>query len=363
MKLGIHIFTRDFDLIDNLTLLELSKKCDKIIPLFVFENHYKNKHFLKFLLETINDFEIKMIIKKGDKVNALCQVIADYEKSNNEIVAISISRDYGNLKLENKLKSFCNKSDIEFLAIDNLLLLKHDVLNAQGNIYKVFTPFYNKVQAFDIKPPMKKVEYNFVKIKNNNNIGHSNYNFDIKNISNGLNNNFDIDIISNGLNSKIASYLNLGIISVRVLYKHANSKIKNDEKREAFCRQLIFREFFYNIAKHYPEYIENLWEKGFHNYKRDLDWEKGNTDYEIVNILMKKLNETGYINNRARMIVANYLLNHSARHWSVGANYFETVLIDYDKILNIFGWIWGVDVELNLDIQSRKFLKNYKENN
>ena len=38
-NLGIFIFRKDLRLYDNLALIELSKKCDKILPIFIFDNY------------------------------------------------------------------------------------------------------------------------------------------------------------------------------------------------------------------------------------------------------------------------------------------------------------------------------------
>lgn len=50
----------------------------------------------------------------------------------------------------------------------------------------------------------------------------------------------------------------------------------------------------------------------------------------IVDSLMREMNETGFMPNRGRMVVACYLAQDLKQDWRWGAHYFEEKLIDHD---------------------------------
>ncbi|MGM0524661.1 MAG: DASH family cryptochrome [Pseudomonadota bacterium] len=71
---------------------------------------------------------------------------------------------------------------------------------------------------------------------------------------------------------------------------------------------------------------------------RFKQWCEGNTPYPLVNACMKQLNETGYLSNRGRQIVASCLINELSLDWRYGAAHFEQQLIDYDVASNWGNW-------------------------
>lgn len=67
-------------------------------------------------------------------------------------------------------------------------------------------------------------------------------------------------------------------------------------------------------------------------------WCSGDTDYPIVNAIMKQLNTTGYISNRGRQVVASCFVNELGLDWRYGAAYFQQQLIDHDVASNWGNW-------------------------
>src|SRR4029079_5366211 len=76
-------------------------------------------------------------------------------------------------------------------------------------------------------------------------------------------------------------------------------------------------------------------------------WCNGMTGYPIVDAGMRELNETGFMHNRVRMIVASFLTKHLLIDWRWGEAYFAKKLLDFDLASNNGGWQWaagtGVD--------------------
>ena len=74
---------------------------------------------------------------------------------------------------------------------------------------------------------------------------------------------------------------------------------------------------------------------------RALDaWRRGETGYPIVDAAMRELWRTGFMPNRARMIVASFLVKHCSFPGRQGADWFLDTLVDADLANNSASWQW-----------------------
>ena len=64
-------------------------------------------------------------------------------------------------------------------------------------------------------------------------------------------------------------------------------------------------------------------------------WIEGRTGYPFIDANMRQLAETGYMSNRGRQIVASFFTRDL---FQVGAEYFESILLDYDVYSNWGNW-------------------------
>jgi deoxyribodipyrimidine photo-lyase len=67
-------------------------------------------------------------------------------------------------------------------------------------------------------------------------------------------------------------------------------------------------------------------------------WKTGNTGFPVVDACMRQLNTTGYMHNRGRMIVAQFLVKTLLIDWREGERYFAQQLTDYDVASNYGNW-------------------------
>ncbi len=156
--------------------------------------------------------------------------------------------------------------------------------------------------------------------------------------------------------SKLSPWLANGCISVRQMC----AAIKEYEKRNIANQstywlhyQLLWREYFHWYA--YKNQQKLFVFRGTKMHKplasfypeRFQRWCKGETPYPLVNACMKELNQTGYMSNRGRQVVASCLVNELGLDWRYGAAYFEQHLLDYDVAVNWGNWqyIAGVGVD------------------
>ena len=79
---------------------------------------------------------------------------------------------------------------------------------------------------------------------------------------------------------------------------------------------------------------------GDHNNTRFDGWKTGHTNCDIVDAAMRELNETGWMSNRARQLVASHLIYELNLDWRLGAAYFESQLIDFDVASNWGNWAY-----------------------
>jgi deoxyribodipyrimidine photo-lyase len=147
--------------------------------------------------------------------------------------------------------------------------------------------------------------------------------------------------------SKMSPWLASGCLSVRRLYqrlKHYEADHGANDSTYWLFFELLWREYFQWYALQHAEKL--FLPGGINGAKPDYafdrgrfdDWCKGETRWPLVNACMQQLNQTGYLSNRARQIVASVLVNELALDWRCGAGYFEKQLIDYDIAANWGNW-------------------------
>ena len=82
-------------------------------------------------------------------------------------------------------------------------------------------------------------------------------------------------------------------------------------------------------------------EHGKHAKALFAAWCEGRTGYPLVDAAMAQINQTGYMHNRLRMVVASFLVKDLGIDWRWGEHYFADHLIDFDLAANNGGWQWA----------------------
>jgi len=166
--------------------------------------------------------------------------------------------------------------------------------------------------------------------------------------------------------SRLSPHLHWGEISPRRLWHVCHGR----PGAEPWLRQLVWREFAYQMLHHFPHTPDHPLREEFAAFPWDGDpawlsaWQKGETGYPLVDAGMRQLWHTGWMHNRVRMVVASFLIKHLLRPWQEGARWFWDTLVDADLANNTFGWQWtagcGADASpyfriFNPISQGRKF--------
>jgi deoxyribodipyrimidine photo-lyase len=129
------------------------------------------------------------------------------------------------------------------------------------------------------------------------------------------------------------------------------------QTNEKFLNELIWREFYQSILWHFPEVVSRSFKPKYdniiwrNNEEAFKSWCLGQTGYPIVDAGMRELNATGWMSNRGRQNVASFLVKDLKVNWQMGAEYFESLLIDYDPCSNWGNWnyVAGIGSDLRED--------------
>jgi len=143
--------------------------------------------------------------------------------------------------------------------------------------------------------------------------------------------------------------LRFGTVSIRQLaaYAHARSLQPGGDGAATWLSELIWREFYAQILWHHPRVVDSAFRPEYDAlpFRNDRDqfarWSAGTTGYPIVDAAMRQLNQTGYMHNRLRMIVASFLVKDLLVDWRWGERYFAEKLNDFDLASNNGGWQWA----------------------
>jgi len=171
--------------------------------------------------------------------------------------------------------------------------------------------------------------------------------------------------------SYLSMHLRFGTVSIRELASAARHN--GSSGAAVWLSELIWRDFYHQILHHHPhvatgsfkpDYDRIVWEQGPQAEALFSAWCEGRTGYPLVDAAMAQINQTGYMHNRLRMVVASFLTKDFGIDWRWGERYFATHLNDFDLAANNGGWQWaastGCDAQpyfriFNPVTQSQKF--------
>ena len=161
------------------------------------------------------------------------------------------------------------------------------------------------------------------------------------------------EMLGANYSTKFSAWLAIGCISPRKIYeeviRYEKTQIKNDSTYWLIF-ELMWRDYFRFIMLKHGSIIFKL--GGIQNlnikWKNNLDlfelWRIGKTGFPLVDANMQELLLTGYMSNRGRQIVASFLTKNLGLNWQLGANWFQSQLIDYDVYSNYGNWNYAAGI-------------------
>jgi deoxyribodipyrimidine photo-lyase len=151
-----------------------------------------------------------------------------------------------------------------------------------------------------------------------------------------------------GGTSQLSPYLHFGCLSAREL--EAAVTRRRGAGAQEYRRQLCWRDFFAHVLLHHPESARSELQERYRvlewDDREDLleAWRDGQTGYPIVDAAMRELRGTGWMHNRARLVVGSFLTKDLQLHWRHGEAHFMRSLIDGDEASNNGNWQWIASV-------------------
>ena len=170
--------------------------------------------------------------------------------------------------------------------------------------------------------------------------------------------------------SSLSPYLRFGMLGLRQAVSAAKQTSAESRGAEVWLNELIWREFYIQILYHFLHVSQNAFNASLanipwrNNETEFSAWKNGLTGMPIVDAAMRQLKKTGWMHNRARMIVASFLVKDLLIDWRWGEAWFMENLLDGDLAANNGGWQWtagtGTDAApyfriFNPILQSAKF--------
>lgn len=369
------IFRRDLRLFDNRSLLECIENSKSVLPLFIFNEHQinpkKNEYFsprsFNFMLESLHDLQSELQQDKGElyvykeKLSDVVETLVRDLK----VEALYVTNDYTpfSLKRDEHLQDLCNQHEIDFVGIDDLLLCNpHTALTGTGDHYKVFTPFWKNAReqrvAECIAVSGKGVWMQDRSLETDIDALAEKHEIEAPDFTGGraaaLSQMKHIDTLATYKEirdfpatlgtTKLSPHLKFGTVSAREVY-HKTGKLFGYQHH--LITELYWRDFYAYLSLHFPHVFTGNFNQSFDSVKWDKDkkkfkaWCEGKTGFPIVDAGMRELNQTGWMHNRVRMIVASFLTKDLHIHWQWGEKYFAQQLVDYDPATNNGSWQWA----------------------
>ena len=385
-KVSIFWFRRDLRLEDNVALYHALQSDYPVIPLFIFDddilsNLPKNDARVSFIYESLQKINVRLssiessiLIKKGTTTAVWKSLFEEFTISsvfyNKDYEPYAIKRDLTIQALAKDNNASC------FVFKDQVIFEEKEITKADGLPYTIYTPYKNKwLEKYKTIAPITECDTTsyFSNFHKSNfdfptfqQIGFEESGIKVKpfNLTQLDNYQETRDFPAIDSTSYLSPHLRFGTVSIRKLVNWAV------RKNDVFLSELIWREFFMQILFSFPKVVSHnfksaydgiQWRNNEEDFKR---WCTGTTGYPMVDAGMRQLNETGYMHNRVRMVVASFLCKHLLINWQWGEAYFAEKLLDYDLSANVGNWQWaagtGCDAApyfrvFNPDIQLKKF--------
>jgi len=355
-------FRRDLRLQDNAGLYYALTENKSVVPIFIFDttilDNLEDKadkrvefihNSLTHLQQQLVELGSSLIIFHGDPIAIFESLKPKTVYTNHDYEPYAKERD-------EVVKNGLQTKSIEFKTFkDQVIFEKDEVLKDDGKPYSIFTPYSRKwkakLDAFYLKSyPSEKYFSSFKKIKTValptlQELGFEETQavFPERVIKQAVVEHYDKQRNFPAIagTTKLSVHLRFGTVSIRKLAQVAR------KKNETWLNELIWRDFYHMILWHFPQVETNAfkpkydqieWRNDEHEFNA---WCEGKTGYPIVDAGMRELNETGFMHNRVRMIVASFLTKHLLIDWRWGEAYFAKKLLDFDLAANNGGWQWA----------------------
>jgi deoxyribodipyrimidine photo-lyase len=383
MKVALHWFRSDLRLCDNTALHAACQEADIVIPLFIFDPRILKAEdtgapIVGFMLSCLESLEKnieaaggKLIFRHGEVEDEMRGLLRETGAH-----ALYFNRDYEPQarKRDAAAEKLARSLGVEVHSYkDGVLHEPDEILKPEGEPYRMFTPYsrtWRTKPKAEVLPKVKFGRPNGFKEPRGLPLptaeelgfaveislpagGERSARERLKQFSssNLLRYASQRDFPALDATSRLSPHLRLGTLSARTVVAAAEKAGKEHpdarKQTDIFVNELIWRDFYRQILWHFPHVAKSSFKEEYDDLKWENDerlfaaWCEGRTGFPIVDAGMRQLNETGWMHNRVRMIVAMFLTKDLLVSWQWGERYFMQKLVDADLASNNGGWQWS----------------------
>lgn len=380
---------RDIRLEDHRALARATEESERTAVVFVYDTTIlkdlpKDDRRLTFIKESLDEVDEELRHHHSCLLTVIGDPIEEIPKLVKEIGAESVFTNHDDepyaIDRDNKVGARLKKEGIEFHTFkDCVIFEKQEIMNKSGEPFKVYTP-YSKAWKEELATddyaeetpnperywPTRSLPEEHRGNRTYEQIGFTQQELWLKPGRSGAlerlewfadghmakyadtRNRYDFDSTSG-----MSVHLRHGTVSIRELIRLVQQKRSKGSNK--WLNELIWREFYFMIMANFPHVVKTAFREEY----QDLDWpgsradfnkwKAGETGYPIVDAAMRCFNQTGWMHNRLRMVVAMFLTKDLHCHWQWGEKCFEEGLLDFELANNNGGWQWsastGVDAQ------------------
>ncbi len=367
MDTAIVVFTRDLRLHDNPALHLACARARQVVPLFVLDPaiaapplRARSPNRARFLAESLADLRASLrergadlVLRRGDPAAEVIRLAAEVQAT-----AVYLADDVSHYATarRRKLERECGRHRIELTLTPGLTVVPPAELKpAGGGHYRVFTPYWRAWRAAAWRqhcpvpqrirlPPVGRIGRLPARetaspglAQGGETAGRQRFARWRQRLLAGYGENHDD--LAGDATSRLSAYLRFGCVSPLEVAIGALDRPGGEE----FCRQLAWRDFFYQVTAAFPDIARKNCRPGaaWHDDARALDaWRAGQTGIPIVDAGMRQLAAEGFMHNRARMVTASFLTRNLGIDWRHGYAHFGSLLADADVASNAGNWQW-----------------------
>lgn len=365
-KVGVFWFRRDLRSFDNHGFYKALTGEYPVLPIFIFDTEIldkledKSDARVTFIYNAIADLK-KTFQEKGSDIKVFVgspnqvwkELLERYE-----VKEVYTNEDYEPYAKERdeKVEDLLADNGIKFHRFkDHVIFNGAEIFKADGTPYTIYTPYSRRwkerlstssVSSFASEEHLDKllpVEAETMLSISEVGFSASSLEFPKVDVPESIlteyENQRDFPAIRG--TSRLSVHLRFGTVSIRRRVAEAQ------EKSEKFLNELIWRDFYSMILFNFPHVVNGAFKPQYDRVEWRQDevsfkkWCEGATGIPIVDAGMRELNETGFMHNRVRMIVASFLVKNLLIDWRWGEQYFAEKLLDFDLASNNGGWQWA----------------------
>jgi deoxyribodipyrimidine photo-lyase len=388
-------FRQDLRLHDNEALTSALRMAEEVVPVYVFDERIfkgktrfgfpkTGKFRAKFILESIEDLRQNLRRKGSDlvvRVGKPEEILAEMTRTlQSSWVFCNRERTYEEVHVQDALEKNLWGSGVELIYMRGKMLYNTQDLPAPvqhtPDIFTQFrkenehiTPVREPIPTPMSLPPISR-EVEVGNIPSLMDFGHEPFEQDpraamifkggetaglarLEHYLFGTNAVATYKETRNGLvgadySSKLSPWLSQGCLSPKMVYQELKrferERVSNESTYWLFF-ELLWRDFFRLMGK---KHGNRIFKKGGPQNKslKHLtdntlmfnEWAQARTGVPFIDANMTEINQTGWMSNRGRQNAASFLVKDLKVNWQMGAEYFESLLLDYDVCSNWCNW-------------------------